>query len=48
MVDETIELSVFMTNDRYLDTVFQGIIPDSKALGVSTAGTEQFHALQKF
>jgi hypothetical protein len=39
--------SVFTFNDRYSDEVFQGIMPDSGAAGVSTAGNPQFLALQK-
>jgi hypothetical protein len=33
--------------DRYLSEIFQGIIPDSRAAGVSTAGEPQVTALQK-
>lgn len=39
--------SVFLFNDRYSSGVFQGIMPDSGAAGVSTAGQPQFLALQK-
>lgn len=33
--------------DRYSENVFQGIMPDTGAAGVSTAGEPQFRALQK-
>lgn len=36
---------VFIFEDRYSSTVFQGIMPDSGAAGVSTAGQPQFLAL---
>ena len=32
--------------DRYIETVFQGVIPDTNAAKVSTAGKSQFKALQ--
>jgi hypothetical protein len=35
------------TLDRYSSETFQGIMPDSGAAGVSTAGEPQFQALQK-
>ncbi|KAI0992585.1 hypothetical protein K3495_g15600, partial [Podosphaera aphanis] len=38
---------VFTFNDRYSSDNFQGIMPDSGAAGVSTAGHPQFQALQK-
>lgn len=42
-----IEFSTFTFNDRYSSETFQGIMPDSGAAGVSTAGQPQFTALQK-
>ncbi|KAF8854920.1 hypothetical protein BDZ45DRAFT_627121 [Acephala macrosclerotiorum] len=39
--------SVFTFEDRYSSEVFQGIMPDSGAAGVSTAGQLQFMALRK-
>jgi hypothetical protein len=39
--------SAFTFDTRYGATVFQGIMPDSGAAGVSTAGELQFQALQK-
>ncbi len=40
--------SVFDTNMlRYSSNTFQGILPDSGAANISTAGQEQFQALQK-
>jgi hypothetical protein len=41
------ETSTFTFEDRYSSEVFQGIIPDGGAAGVSTAGQFQFLALQK-
>lgn len=38
--------SVFTFNDRYTSEIFQGILPDSGAAGVSTAGESQCAALQ--
>ena len=38
--------TVFML-DRYYAEIFQGIMPDTGAAGVSTAGRPQFQALQK-
>jgi hypothetical protein len=35
----------FIFNDRYLSHTFQGIMPDSGAAGVSTAGQSQLTAL---
>jgi len=40
------EYSTF-TLDRYSSETFQGIMPDSGAAGVSTAGEPQFEALKK-
>ncbi len=40
------EYSAF-TLDRYSSEIFQGIMPDSGAAGVSTAGEPQFQALRK-
>jgi hypothetical protein len=40
------EYSAF-TLDRYSSETFQGIMPDSGAAGVSTAGEPQFKALKK-
>jgi hypothetical protein len=37
---------VFTFSDRYSETTFQGIMPDTGASGVSTAGEHQFRALQ--
>ena len=39
------ESSVFTFEDRYLSGIFQGIMPDSGASGVSTAGEPQVLAL---
>ena len=39
--------STFTFNDRYSSETFQGIMPDSGAAGISTAGEPQFIALQK-
>jgi hypothetical protein len=39
--------SIFTFEDRYSAITFQGIMPDSGAAGVSTAGEPQFLALQK-
>ena len=39
------ETSVFIFKNRYLSEVFQGIMLDSKAAGVLTAGQPQFQAL---
>ena len=44
---DPIETSVFTFDNRYSSDTFQGIIPDSGAAGVSTAGNPQFLALQK-
>ena len=38
---------IFIFKDRYSLTTFQGIMPDSGASGVSTAGEQQLKALQK-
>ena len=38
---------VYTFKDRYSKKVFQGIMPDTGAAGVSTAGQEQFKALIK-
>jgi len=40
------EYSAF-TLDRYSSEIFQGIMPNSGAAGVSTAGEPQFQALRK-
>ena len=37
----------FTFNNRYLAETFQGILPDTGAVGVSTAGEQQFNALQR-
>lgn len=42
----TEEHGVYTFNDRYSDAEFQGIMPDSGASGISTAGEPQFRALQ--
>ena len=39
--------SVFMNDNRYSSETFQGILPDTGAAGVSTAGEPQFRALQR-
>ena len=39
--------SAFTFDNRYSSNIFQGIMPDSGAAGVSTAGNPQFLALQK-
>lgn len=36
-----------MLEDRYSSLVFQGIMPDTGAAGVSTAGMKQTKALQR-
>jgi hypothetical protein len=41
------ENSTFTVSGRYSSDVFQGIMPDSGAAGVSTAGEPRFRALQK-
>ncbi|KIM93291.1 hypothetical protein OIDMADRAFT_138097 [Oidiodendron maius Zn] len=41
------ENSAFTVSGRYSSDVFQGIMPDSGAAGVSTAGEPQFRALQR-
>jgi hypothetical protein len=41
------ETSAFTFDNRYSSDIFQGIMPDSGAAGVSTAGNPQFLALQK-
>jgi hypothetical protein len=41
------EPSAFTFDSRYSSETFQGIMPDSGAAGVSTAGQPQFTALQK-
>ena len=45
--NEPTENSVFTFNDRYSANIFQGIMPDSGAAGVSTAGKPQVTALQR-
>jgi hypothetical protein len=47
IVKKSIQESSTFTFDRYSSETFQGIIPDSGAAGVSTAGHPQFLALQK-
>jgi hypothetical protein len=42
-----IESSAFIFNNQYSSETFQGIISDSRAAGVSTAGQPQFTVLQK-
>lgn len=37
----------FIFEDRYSSSVFQGIMPDTGAAGISTAGLEQVKALQR-
>ena len=45
---ERLELTnQFFFHDRYSSETFQGIMPDTGAAGVSTAGESQFRALQK-
>ena len=39
--------TAFHFTDRYSAAIFQGIMPDTGASGISTAGENQFHALQK-
>ncbi|RKF77456.1 integrase and RNaseH domain-containing protein [Golovinomyces cichoracearum] len=41
------DTSTFTFESRYSSEIFQGIMPDSGAAGVSTAGEPQFIALQK-
>jgi hypothetical protein len=41
------EMSVFTFEERYSSAKFQGIMPDTGAAGISTAGEPQFLALQK-
>ncbi|CCU78396.1 (conserved with many other fungi) [Blumeria hordei DH14] len=41
------ENDVFLSVDRYNSGIFQGIIPDTGASGISTAGIPQLLALQK-
>jgi hypothetical protein len=41
------ESSAFTFDDRYSSEIFQGIMPDSGAAGVSTAGQPQLIALRK-
>ena len=36
--NELKESSVFFFNNRYLVNIFYGIIPDTRAVGVSTVG----------
>ena len=45
-LDEDIN-SVFTFNSRYSSETFQGIMPDTGASGISTAGYPQYLALQK-
>ena len=44
---QLLETSVFTFEDRYSSEVFQGIMSDSGAAGVSTAGQSQFQALKR-
>ena len=44
---DPIKTSAFTFDNRYSSDIFQGIMPDSGAAGVSTAGNPQFLALQK-
>ena len=46
-IRSTSETSVFTFEDRYASTEFHGIMPDSGASGVSTAGEAQVAALQR-
>jgi len=43
----SIEDEAFTLSSRYSDSAFQGIMPDTGAAGVSTAGKPQFLALQR-
>ena len=43
----TLENSVFSLDSRYAANAFQGIMPDTGAAGVSTAGEPQVQALQR-
>ena len=43
--NEPKESSAFTFDDRYSATTFQGIMPDSGAAGISTAGKSQVIAL---
>jgi hypothetical protein len=45
--EEPNKTSTFTFNNCYSSNTFQGIMPDSGATGVSTAGNPQFLALQK-
>ena len=45
--NEPKESSAFSFNDRYSANVFHGIMPDTGAAGVSTAGEPQVRALQQ-
>lgn len=45
-LDEDIH-SIFTFNSRYSSETFQGIMPDTGASGISTAGYPQYLALQK-
>jgi hypothetical protein len=40
-------MSVFIFKERYSLAKFQGIMPNTGAVGISTAGEPQFLALQK-
>src|SRR5260370_27663467 len=44
---DPIKTSAFTFDNRYSSDIFQGIMPDSGAAGISTAGNPQFLALQK-
>ena len=39
------DTAAFTFNNRYLAETFQGILPDTEAAGVSTAGEQQFNIL---
>ena len=45
--NELIENSTFTFDDRYSSDTFHGIMPDSGAAGISTAGKNQFLALKR-
>ena len=45
--NDAVETTTFTFEDRYSENVFQGIMPDSGAAGVSTAGRAQTSALQR-
>lgn len=47
MRSSSYEGEAFVVEDRYLTEVFQGIMLDSGAAGISTAGKQQVQALMK-